>query len=262
MLNAERVLRHSAFSIQNSELKIPMLTPSPPKRPRRSERSPKSAPPNPPPAPLVFVSGIVDPGAYGVYLSFDRDIDIAGVDVTQFTLGLAADGVMLVGAGTATLNGFDSIHVPMVVAGGYGGSVDLVSATAANGIVAAGDGGAWAGCSNVQLPYPTPPAALVLQAAAFDSGAGTCTLTFDRAIDVSAMAVDQVSVGDASSGTLYVGTGSPLLVGPNSVQVTLTSAGSYGGGSTVLNASGSTNILAVDDGGTWGGASDVGLPYP
>jgi hypothetical protein len=107
-----------------------------------------------PPAPLVFVSGIVDPGSYGVYLSFDRAIDIDGVDVSQFTLKYAADGVTLVGAGAASYNSPVGIHVPMIVAGGYGGSEDLVSVTAANGIVAADDGGAWAGCSDVELPYP------------------------------------------------------------------------------------------------------------
>jgi hypothetical protein len=242
-----------------------MLVIPPTKNPRRipPKAEPTLKPPTPPPAPLVFVSGIVDPGSYAVFLSFDRPIDIADVDVTQFTLDLAAGGLALVGSGAASYNGSNGIRVPMVVSGSYGGSDNRVSAAAGNGIVAVDDGGTWAGCSDVELPYPPrPPAGLSLAAASFDSGSNTVTLTFDRNIYAGSMAVDQVSVNDPSSGNMYIGTGSPTLVAPNAVQVTLTTAGPYGGDTTVLNASADTNLIAIDDGGTWDGATDLGLPYP
>jgi hypothetical protein len=87
-------------------------------------------------------------------------------------------------------------------------------------------------------------------------------LTFDRAIDITNIDVEQVEVDDPVSGLLWTGTGEPLATGANSVRIELADTGASASGSVVLNASAETGIVAVDDGGTWAGATDLGLPYP
>ena len=90
-----------------------------------------------------------------VTLTFDRAIDIAGIDVGQFHV---FDGVFnnrsYVGDGTATLQGPAIVRVAVTELGATGAGVITMTAGATNGIVAEDDGGTWAGVENLTLPFP------------------------------------------------------------------------------------------------------------
>lgn len=108
------------------------------------------------------------------------------------------------------------------------------------------------------------PAALVLQAAEMiNFEPPVLRVRFDRAIDVSAIDVGQITVNYPSGpGFEYVGeevTGAP---DPETFELAMTELGSATGSQDVLNATGATGIVAVDDGGTWPGVTELLLPYP
>jgi hypothetical protein len=108
-----------------------------------------------------------------------------------------------------------------------------------------------------------PVAPLTLVSAAYDNDSVTLTLTFDRAIDIAGIVVgEDVIVDDgAITANLYASDGA-TLVSANSVRFTLTGIGDSTSSITTLTATSATGIVAVDDGGTWGGADDVELPWP
>jgi hypothetical protein len=52
------------------------------------------------------------------------------------------------------LTGAATVKLILQVIGGASGGRVLLTATALTGIVAAGDGGTWAGVTELELPYP------------------------------------------------------------------------------------------------------------
>jgi len=89
------------------------------------------------------------------------------------------------------------------------------------------------------------------------------SLTFDRPIDIAALAGGQITVDDgAVAGVLYAATGVATLTDPQTVRIELIEIGLSTGPGTRLTASAASGIAAVDDGGTWGGAADLSLPFP
>jgi hypothetical protein len=107
---------------------------------------------------------------------------------------------------------------------------------------------------------PGAPAALTLVAATYDPGTSV-TLTFDRAVSAAALDASQISVYDAAgTGWFYSGTGAGVVAG-NSVTVTLLE-NEGAEGPTRVTATALTGIVAVDDGGTWAGVTDLELPFP
>ncbi len=80
------------------------------------------------------------------------------------------------------------------------------------------------------------------------------------------MDVSQVSVWvDDGTSQLHQwqGFATPTVIGGETVQVPMQNTGATAPGAGVLlNASGSTGIVAVDDGGTWAGVTDQTLPFP
>ena len=89
------------------------------------------------------------------------------------------------------------------------------------------------------------------------------SLTFDRPIDIAALSGGQITVDDgAVAGILYAATGVATLTDPQTVRIELIEVGVSTGPGTRLTASAASGIVAVDDGGTWAGASDVELPFP
>jgi hypothetical protein len=89
------------------------------------------------------------------------------------------------------------------------------------------------------------------------------SLTFDRPIDIAALAGAQITVDDgAVAGILYAATGVATLTGPQTVRIELVEVGVSGDPGTRLTASAASGIVAVDDGGTWGGVADLSLPFP
>ncbi len=111
-------------------------------------------------------------------------------------------------------------------------------------------------------PAPAaPPVALTLVAATYEAGAAV-TLTFDRAISIAGFDGSFVTVRDEAEAMLYDATGGAELIGPAVVRLTLVPVEGDSSVGVTLTASPDTGIVAVDDGGTWGGVSDLQLPFP
>ena len=107
-----------------------------------------------------------------------------------------------------------------------------------------------------------PAASLVMIAAQFRvGGGGSITITFDRYIDIAAINPGAVRVVDGVTTLMsYVGS-SAIAFGPGTVKIFCTSTGSVPAGTQILNAGANSGIVAVNDGGTWAGAVNVGLPF-
>jgi hypothetical protein len=112
---------------------------------------------------------------------------------------------------------------------------------------------------------PPPPVALTLVAAELTvdpENNAFVRLSFDRAIDVGGLVASQITVDDEpGAGWAYAGTGVSSIPDPQSIIIALVIT-VPASGDTRLNATSATGIVAVDDGGTWAGASDLPLPYP
>src|SRR5688500_10350119 len=114
----------------------PFLTAKP--RVRRKRRSDGSSAP----AALVLVSGVYISAA-SIRLSFDRPIDMGGLDRAVFVVNGKGDvGEKFGGAGAGTLLSPTTVEITITPAGGPSGSGITLTASAANGIVAVDDGGA------------------------------------------------------------------------------------------------------------------------
>ena len=112
-------------------------------------------------------------------------------------------------------------------------------------------------------PAATPALTLVEASFLYVGPGAALTLVFGRAIDLSAFVPAQVTVQDPSgSGFAYVGTGVVDTPDAQTVVVEMGQTGSAAGTLDVLSATGATGIVAADDGAAWGGASNLGLPYP
>jgi hypothetical protein len=106
-----------------------------------------------------------------------------------------------------------------------------------------------------------PPAPLTLVSASFDPDGPEVYLTFDRPIDISGLVVGGFGVVDEPDGHALIGFLAPILIAPNQVQVLMQIVASASGPDVLLTASAGNGIVAVDDGGTWAGASDLVLPF-
>ncbi|HEV2293361.1 MAG TPA: hypothetical protein VGR35_05865 [Tepidisphaeraceae bacterium] len=109
---------------------------------------------------------------------------------------------------------------------------------------------------------PVPPAALVLVAAELDLGGPWVTLTFDRAIDVAGFVGSAIVVEDETAVTTFQGIVPATLIGPTAVRIDLSDFDPYSGAGSFLTASAGSGIVAVDDGGTWAGVTELVLPFP
>jgi hypothetical protein len=104
---------------------------------------------------------------------------------------------------------------------------------------------------------PGPPALVLVSATYSHFEPAYIVLGFDRAIDISALDGSAIGVDDGTiNSILYDGTGGASLVNATTVKIFLTELGYTPSAVTVLNASASSGIVAVDDGGTWPGVTD------
>ena len=110
---------------------------------------------------------------------------------------------------------------------------------------------------------PPPAVALTLVEASFDENAPAVRLIFDRAIDIASLDGAQIVVDAGNvTGSRYEATGAASLDGTDAVVIGLVVLGASITFSTLLTAGATTGIVAIDDGGTWAGVTDLGLPYP
>ena len=109
---------------------------------------------------------------------------------------------------------------------------------------------------------PTPPQTLVLVSAYYDESEAVLTLAFDRAVDASGLVAGQIAVDDGSFNShTYAGSGAAVVVSPTAIQISLAITGSAAAGPVTMDASALTGLTAVDDGGTWAGVTELGLPF-
>jgi hypothetical protein len=108
-----------------------------------------------------------------------------------------------------------------------------------------------------------PPAALTLVQASYQPGVPSIRLAFDRAIDVSALAGTQIVIADGSINALrYDAQGDVTVINLSTIEIGLVDIESWAGPDVRLTASSASGIVAVDDGGTWAGVTDLLLPFP
>ena len=108
---------------------------------------------------------------------------------------------------------------------------------------------------------PAPPVALVLVAATYETGAAL-TLTFDRAITIAGLDGSVILVRDQAEALLFDATGEPEMISPFEVRLALVPVEGDSTPGVTLTAGPTNGIVAVDDGGTWGGVADLELPFP
>src|SRR5689334_6402031 len=109
------------------------------------------------------------------------------------------------------------------------------------------------------FPLASPPVALTLVSASYSGPMMVLLLSFDRAVDIAAFDGSQIVVNVPADDLLLQGAGATLN-DPVSVLVTMTEIGSAAGGALVMTATELSGIVAVDDGGTWAGVTDLPLP--
>jgi hypothetical protein len=107
---------------------------------------------------LTLTAGVFDSAVPKVTLTFDRAIDISGFDgAAIFVNDVSETGLLYDGSGGAVLAGAEVVDVFLAEAGTPSGGGIRLTATAANGIVAAGSPGppgAWPGVTDFELSTP------------------------------------------------------------------------------------------------------------
>ena len=119
---------------------------------RRRKREPIASSPAPV-GPLTLVACAYDPGMW-VELTFDRAIDIAGIDGEAITIDDGDAAIRFRGTEDVTLTGPATVRIVVTGFDDWFEPGVTMTATGANGIVAVGDGAAWAGVSSVVIPFP------------------------------------------------------------------------------------------------------------
>src|SRR5689334_8286041 len=117
-----------------------------------------------------------------------------------------------------------------------------------------------------ETPTPPPPVEPpVLVAAAFDAGTLTLSLTFDRAVDASALVPGEIVVADGPGDDVYADAGAAVPVSPVQIAVPMMQTAAVGGPDVRLTVGAASGVIT--DGGTipaseWAGVSDLLLPFP
>ena len=121
------------------------------KRRGRERRRPAAVPLGP----LTLVAATYDAGVPYIELTFDRAVDVSGLDGSQVTVndGVEAGG-FFAADGAVTVISPTTVRVELSELSSSSTPSTTLTATADNGIVAADDGAAWAGVSAVGMPFP------------------------------------------------------------------------------------------------------------
>ncbi len=126
------------------------------KSPQRRRRQVVSSPPTPaPPVGLVLVAAAYQESTW-VRLTFDRPIDISSFNGSAISVDDGPlSGTLWVGLElSATLIGPATVQIELEPYDPSSSAQTLLNAAAGTGIVAVGDAAAWAGVSDVELPFP------------------------------------------------------------------------------------------------------------
>jgi hypothetical protein len=108
-----------------------------------------------------------------------------------------------------------------------------------------------------------PPVALTLVSASYDTDEFSVTLAFDRAVDATGLDASAITLQDGEFAVgSFVGSGPATVVNPTTIKVFLEEIGGPTVNDVELSATALTGIVAVDDGGTWGGVTGLVLPFP
>ncbi len=110
---------------------------------------------------------------------------------------------------------------------------------------------------------PPPVSGPVLVSASYDELGPVVILTFDRAIDITALDPSAFALDDGViAGTRYVGTDGSMLIDPQTAQVALMPVEASAAPDTRLTVSADSGIIAADASGTWAGVVNLLLPFP
>ena len=105
------------------------------------------------------------------------------------------------------------------------------------------------------------PTAPVLIAATYIDNA-FLDLSFDQAIDISAFDGSGVVVDDAVDALLtFIAIGGAMLLSPTTARIELVEFENATGTGVTLTAGATTNIVALNGGGTWNGVNGLALPF-
>ena len=121
-------------------------------RKRRGRIKPRTTTQAPPAALTLIAADFADIDPPWAALEFDRPINVDGFDGSSIVV-ITSSG-RYDGTGGCIATGPATMQITLNPIAGPGGSGVTLSASAANGIVAADDGGAWAGVSDLELPFP------------------------------------------------------------------------------------------------------------
>jgi hypothetical protein len=119
----------------------------------RKRRRAKAAASEQPVGALTLVSATYDGSLLTLTLVFDRAVDLAGFAPGQVSV-IDGPNAQLFQASSATLIGPATALLDLNQVDSASGDDVLLDATPANGIVAVGDGAAWGGATNLELPFP------------------------------------------------------------------------------------------------------------
>jgi hypothetical protein len=124
-----------------------------PPRPFLRRRPPRRSAPAAPAA-LTLVAAAFGKTRVWARLTFDRAVDVSAFDPSSVWLGHQPNETRYDAAGPATLFTPQTVQVPLVAGARWFGAGTRLTAGAATGIVAADDGGTWAGVLGLALPFP------------------------------------------------------------------------------------------------------------
>jgi len=112
-------------------------------------------------------------------------------------------------------------------------------------------------------PVQTAPAALELVSVTWDTEAGVLSLQFDRAIDISGLNADAIRLKDGVTTNSVLEPYPPVtVVDETTLTMGVLDIEPYAGSDVLLNVAADNGIVAVDDGGTFPGVTDLPVPFP
>ena len=124
------------------------------KRTGRTRARKGAAPTPPPPVALTLVAAsYISTPSQKVRMEFDRAIDAAGLDGAEIVVDVAADSAKYRATGTVTVIDPATIEVGLESMEFFIGEGVHLTASGDTGIVAADDGGTWAGVDFIELPF-------------------------------------------------------------------------------------------------------------